>query len=49
MCDVIGCDQSPEFFDEMDNKLCQDCVDREIQEEGHSPEEYEGIVYVENA
>ena len=40
MCDVVGCDQPAEFYDMEDNKLCQDCVDREMRETMTGPEEY---------
>ncbi len=49
MCDVQGCDQPAEFYDEVGKELCYDCMDKEIQEEGTSSEEYDEIAAVKRA
>jgi len=43
MCDIVGCDEPAEYYDEHDNKMCQYCVDYEITESGTLPENYEHI------
>lgn len=40
-CDMAGCDSPAEYLDKMDNRLCQDCMEREIKESGTSQEDYE--------
>jgi hypothetical protein len=32
MCDTTGCAEAPEYLDNMDNKLCFECMSTEIQE-----------------
>lgn len=41
MCDVVGCEQDAEFYDNMDNELCRDCMERDMEENGKEPEDYE--------
>ena len=30
-CDIVGCDEEAEFYDDMDNKICVHCLERELQ------------------
>ena len=43
MCNVVGCDQKGIYYDEMDNKLCEDCKMQEMREQYTSEEDYELI------
>ena len=43
MCDCINCDQEPIVIDDMENLLCQDCMETEIIEEGATYEDFEYI------
>ena len=49
MCDIVGCDQEPEYYDDQDNKMCEDCVNREMSESGTRYEDYELIKSVSEA
>lgn len=49
MCDIVGCDQRPEYYDDMDNKLCSDCMERELEEESTDRDSYQLISVVEQA
>lgn len=42
-CEVMGCENEAEFWDAMDNKMCADCVEREIREEGTPEEDFETL------
>lgn len=43
MCDNQGCNIAAEYFDSMDNLLCEFCMQKEIDEYGVDPEEFELI------
>lgn len=42
-CDYDGCDSNAEYYDGMDNHVCEPCMLREI-EHGADPESYERII-----
>ncbi len=43
ICETVGCDQEADYIDEGDNKLCADCVNNLINDEGYDPEEFEDL------
>lgn len=43
MCEVEGCNEPADVYDVFGNYLCFDCMNREIEEEGSLPEEYQTI------
>ena len=44
MCDYQGCDNKPEFMDDADNFVCEECMEREVTEYGTSEyEDYESL------
>ena len=43
MCDTVGCDNEAEFLDVTHNEICEECVSREIEDYGASPEDFETI------
>ena len=49
ICEVHGCESPAEFVDNMDNKICEDCMEREIQEDEECfLEDYEALKDGEN-
>lgn len=42
-CDITGCDEVALVEDHMGNKLCIDCMEKEISECGTTAEDYESI------
>lgn len=42
-CYILGCDNEAEVWDDMDNKICIPCMEREIEEESTLPEDYESL------
>lgn len=43
-CEIVGCNNEAEYYDFMDNKICEDCKDFSIREENYSEEDYEKII-----
>lgn len=43
MCDYQGCETQPEFLDEGDNLVCEDCMVREIQDSDVIAEDFEPV------
>ena len=43
ICETSGCEEIAEVIDDMDNKICSYCMEREIEEEGKVAEDYETI------
>lgn len=33
MCETLGCDQAPEYYDIMGNEVCADCMENEVNDE----------------
>ncbi len=42
MCDYIGCSTPPEFYDFMGDQVCDDCMEREV-DNGADREDFETI------
>ena len=42
-CESGGCRQIAEFIDPMDNKLCSDCIQRDVETGEYSWDECEAI------
>ncbi|CAH9013380.1 conserved hypothetical protein [Vibrio phage 417E50-1] len=42
-CESMSCDNDAEFFDIMQNQICEECMNREIESEGGEQEDYEVI------
>lgn len=42
ICDTVGCDEEATHWTDMDNQICAECVNREI-EEGEDPESFSAI------
>jgi len=40
-CEYEECLNYAEFFDEMEDKVCQECMEREVNESGAEPESFE--------
>ena len=49
ICDVVGCDEKAVFYTEVDNVLCEDCMEKDMVEKGNLPEDYETIESVNTA
>jgi hypothetical protein len=49
MCDIVGCDQEPEFYDPEDNQLCEDCMSKDVDDGIYTLEDYERISDVHGA
>ncbi len=47
-CDTVGCDNEAEWYDELDNQICTDCMMQDIEETGNSAEDYEDIRILKN-
>lgn len=45
-CTYEHCDNPAEFIDEMDDKVCSDCMVREINESSAEPESFERFCLV---
>ena len=43
VCEAMGCFQDAEFFDPMDNTLCSECVQRDVEAGAYSWEDCETI------
>ena len=43
MCEYEFCDNQAEYWTKLDGKVCQQCMEREV-EEGSLPEDFELIV-----
>lgn len=41
MCEYQDCENPAEFLDAMDSQICQECMEREINEGDASPEDFE--------
>lgn len=42
-CDYIGCDEEATHLDSMGNPVCEDCMEREIQDDILTPEDFEEL------
>ena len=42
-CDTGNCDNEAEFWDPMDNKICEDCMENMIANEDYEAEDFEHI------
>ncbi len=40
-CEYESCDNPAEFFDEMGDKVCRECMEREVNESDAKPEDFE--------
>lgn len=49
ICETLGCDDLAEYYDDGDNKLCHECMQRDIDEGTTSAENFETIESVERA
>ncbi len=46
MCESEGCDANPEFIDDNNNLLCEDCMVKEVEENDDvTYEDFEHIKY----
>ena len=46
-CAYESCDNPAEFLDEFDDKICQECVEREVNESDSKPEDFERFCMVD--
>jgi hypothetical protein len=42
ICEYVHCDEIAEFLDDSDNRVCSDCMEREIRE-GANSEDFESL------
>ena len=42
-CDYLDCNNEAEYLDTMDSPVCEHCMQREVEEGLHEPEEFESI------
>ncbi len=40
-CEYDGCEQDAEFWDNADNKVCRDCMEREIRNSEVTEDDFE--------
>lgn len=45
-CTYEHCENPAEFLDEMDDPVCQECMEREVNESGADPQSFERIAMV---
>lgn len=43
ICSIVDCNKEATVIDAMDNFLCSECMEHEIDESGTEPEDYESI------
>lgn len=48
ICEVESCDNEAEYFDEMDNRICEEHMNQDMEETGNGPECYETICECSN-
>jgi len=41
MCDVVGCDEQAEWYDDTDSQLCDSCMAQDMAESGKRLTDYE--------
>jgi hypothetical protein len=42
-CEIIDCEEIAEFYDPMDNAICADHMEQDIQENTYERDEFESI------
>ncbi len=43
MCNTTGCNNEPELYDLMHNEVCEECMEREVEQEGADREDFTSI------
>lgn len=43
ICECVGCEQEAEYYDDTDNKICEDHMEESIRDEGFTHEDFEKI------